>query len=99
MLNAEQILAATGLTYRQLDHWTRRGYLRTANSESDKRQVRLWFYQERDVATLMVRLSNAGFTTKKAHRIARAALGAPRNGRASIRIADDVVVTIKGDPL
>jgi len=91
------IMCATAdCTYRQLDHWCRRGYIRVrgwtpaggnrVGSGNDRR----FDDQEVEVVTLMVRLVHAGFVPVKAAEVARVVV--ERNGR-SVRIAEDLVVT------
>lgn len=63
-----------GLTYRQLDHWTRRRYLRAHNPGAGTGHTRLWPRREADVADIMLRLTDAGILPSVATGIARAAL-------------------------
>lgn len=59
----------TGATYRQLDHWARKGYLHTESvGTGHKRQ---WAYGELMVARRMVQLIAVGFNPKEAARYAR----------------------------
>jgi DNA-binding transcriptional MerR regulator len=65
---AEQI---PGITYRQLDYWTRRGFLEADSATPGSGRYRSYSQIEVLVATLMVRLIEAGFTVEAAHSIAR----------------------------
>lgn len=58
-----------GLTYRQLDYWSTRGYLRVGSPGSGR--PRSYPESERQVAIWMFRLIQAGFTTQAAAEIAR----------------------------
>lgn len=58
------------LTYRQLDHWTRKGLLRPEGGRGSG-QSREWPHRERKVALLMARLVKAGLGLELAHRVAR----------------------------
>lgn len=61
-----------GISYRQLDYWVRRGYLRPGNADLGPGFRRTWDDDERRVATLMARLVRAGVSVEAAHRVARA---------------------------
>ena len=59
-----------GVTYRQLDHYVRQGYLKPAHEGGSGRQ-REWTRAELDVARVMGRLTAVGLRLETAHRIAR----------------------------
>ena len=59
-----------GITYRQLDFWVRRGFLRPVHDGGTGRS-REWTRAELDVARLMGRLTAAGLPLETAHRVAR----------------------------
>lgn len=61
-----------GVSYRQLDFWVRRGYLKPHNATPGSGYSREWTTDEAAVATTMGRLVIAGFTPELAHRVARA---------------------------
>lgn len=67
----DEMRADTGLTSRQLDHWTRAGYLRPENPDCGTGHARRWPYAELKVARVMARLAKAGLTVEAAHRVAR----------------------------
>ena len=69
-------LLAAGLTYRQIDHWTKQGYLKPAGSTSGSGHPRQWSGEELRVARVMVQLLAAGFTVTAAHDVARRGPGA-----------------------
>lgn len=64
-------LLRAGLTYRQADHWTRRGYLRPTNPDCGSGHGRDYPASEVRVAGVMVRLVAAGLTVEAAHTVAR----------------------------
>ncbi len=63
----------TGVTYRQLDYWTRQGYIHAAARSRHSRQgvPRIWSPVELAVAETMGRLVAAGITPATAARVAR----------------------------
>jgi hypothetical protein len=63
-------LAALGVTYRQLDYWTRRGYLNPGGNPGYG-HPRTWPPGELAVAERMARAVRAGLTPYAAHRAAR----------------------------
>jgi hypothetical protein len=70
---AEFLELVPTLTMRQLDHWTRQGWL-GAEMRSRKdggRGERFWSVQEVNVARIMVRLTDAGWFAEVAARLAR----------------------------
>lgn len=74
---------ADGPTYRQLDHWTRLGLLRTEHDVPGSGHPREWQRSELRVSRLMVRLLNAGLDLRRAHDVARStepAAGTPVGG-------------------
>lgn len=60
-----------GLTYRQLDHWCRQGYLRPSDATPGSGHRRVFPPDEVRVAALMIRLVTAGLTVDGANRAAR----------------------------
>ncbi len=64
-------MTRVGPSYRQIDHWTRRGYLR-AEGGTGQGHTRRWPARERDVAAMMYRLVTARIPPEVAHEIARA---------------------------
>lgn len=71
------VLRDTGLTYRKLDHWTRKGHLRADNPTPGTGYRRQWPPGEVDIARAMVRLIDCGFSLAAAARIARQVTEAP----------------------
>jgi MerR HTH family regulatory protein len=70
------------ITYRQLDYWTKKGHLRSANGRCGTGYRRTWPAFEVHVARLMKRLLDAELTLRAAARTARAA--AEREQLASV---------------
>jgi len=60
-----------GLTYRQIDYWTSRGYLRADSSNPGSGTDRTWLDGETHVASRMLALIEVGFRLGKAHELAR----------------------------
>lgn len=60
------------LTYRQLDYWTRVGYLHPDGAGEGSGSRRRWSDAERAVAAMMARLVAAGLVPDAAHKVARA---------------------------
>ena len=76
-----------GLTYRQLDYWTRRGYLTAEQSHPGTGYRRCWPPSEIEVAGRMKRLIDGGMSVMAAVELAR--LGAGRH-----EVAPGVVVEV-----
>lgn len=71
-IDAPDMLAATGATYRQLNYWTTSGYLRTdSNPNPGSGRGRTWPASEVPVVALMARLSDAGVLASTAAVVAR----------------------------
>lgn len=70
-LSSVDVTRITGATYRQLDHWTRRGYLRPAEPTPGTGVPRSWPPQEVEVARVMARLVTAGVVPDRAAAVAR----------------------------
>lgn len=67
------IAPTSDATYRQLDHWIRKGYIVPLNpNPGSGRHLRVFDRAEQRVINLMVRLVEAGFPPELAARLARA---------------------------
>lgn len=75
MASAVDIITAASLSYRQLDHWTRCGYIKTRTNKKGSGHPRDYSDAEMAVAVRMARLVNRGFTPKAAAQIARVTPG------------------------
>lgn len=65
----------SGASYRQVDHWTRLGHLRSPEAGQGSGSVRYWNETECEIATLMVRLGkSAGIGVDTAAYLARHAV-------------------------
>ena len=64
-------MLATGISARQLGHWTTRGYLLSPNPLPGSGHVREWRDGEDRVAQWMLALVDAGLTVEAAHAVAR----------------------------
>lgn len=60
-----------GLTYRQLDYWTRKGYIHATASNPGSGHYRTWPEAEQRIAERMARLIKAGFRVDAAAVAAR----------------------------
>ena len=67
----DDLLHAAGISYRQLDYWTRRGFLCPEQTEPGSGRSRRWSLAELDVAERMAALVSAGLTPEAAVRAAR----------------------------
>jgi hypothetical protein len=64
-------LTALGVTYRQVDYWCRRGFLRPTNPGPGSGTVRVFLPAEYEVAVFMARAVAAGVSPDAAARAAR----------------------------
>lgn len=69
-MNAPAVCAAAGITYRQLDYWTKRGLIPLPDQHPGSGSARSYPPDAVRVAVIMAALIRAGFTLKAAHRIA-----------------------------
>lgn len=79
-----------GITYRQVDYWTNRGYLRAVNAAPGYGAKRRWPGAERDIAQLMIRFIAAGLSVEAAAKAAREAI---ETGQNSARLAAGFTIT------
>jgi DNA-binding transcriptional MerR regulator len=84
-----QAVLDRGLTYRRLDHWTRRGWLRPTH-DGGTGHNREWPQRELRIADLMRRLIKAGLTPEAAAQAART----HEDGRPLISIGPGLVLAI-----
>lgn len=92
MMSRTDAILATGISYRQLDHWVRRGWLRPGNANAGSGTTRLWPDSEFRVAVLMGRMVAAGLPVQVAHQVARA------GGRAALAPAVSVFASVEDPP-
>lgn len=64
-------LLALGLTYRQINYWAKRDWLRADDVRPGSGRARTYPASELEVAATMRRLTAAGVTPEAAHRAAR----------------------------
>jgi hypothetical protein len=91
------------MTYRQLDHWTRQGWVKTTVEKPGSGFTRDWPRQEQRVALLMGAIINQG-TIKPdlAHRLARAILedfDRDRSETVSIKLGRNLQLVVSDIPL
>jgi DNA-binding transcriptional MerR regulator len=89
-VNSAELASAAGISYRQLDTWTTRRYLRPDRPAAGTGTVRVWTADEAAVARRMAGLVRAGFTVEAAARLARYPAGA-------VELAPGVTVVIDGE--
>lgn len=72
MISTDYLVKRTGLTWRQIDYWTRQGYLRPDDEWArGTGNARVYPDEEMRVALRMRDLTGVGFTPKHAARLAR----------------------------
>jgi hypothetical protein len=97
-VNADQILARTpNLTYRQLDLWCSRGYLRPANQSAGSGRRRSFSGDEVRVVQMMATLVQADLLPRTAEKVARAVLALPSGEPATVELAPGVILVV-GQP-
>jgi hypothetical protein len=92
LISSPDAVAMAGITFRQLDFWARRDFLRFEQRQSRRGAAgsgcpRSWPAEEVEVARLMGRLTAAGLPLETAHRIAR-------SGEARAEIAPGIVIEV-----
>jgi DNA-binding transcriptional MerR regulator len=83
-------MLTTGATYRQLDYWTRAGWLSAEPVGSGR--SRKWSQRDREIARAMVRLIAAGVNTSTAARIATSLV---ESGATSMSTLDGVTISLR----
>ncbi len=72
MITSSGLMKQTGLTFRQVDHWCRQGYLKPLNREVESQGFRREFpSSELRVALMMRDLMACGFSVAAAAKLAR----------------------------
>jgi hypothetical protein len=94
------LAAVPGLTYRQLNTWTHKGWLRAherqrKSSGSDF----VWELGEDRIARTMVKLIRAGLTPAKAAEAARIIHDSPFPPIKPVRLSPVVTITLEGEVL
>lgn len=64
-------LIALGISYRKLDFWTSRGWLRSTEPHPGTGRQRAWLPGEAEIAEVMHLLTSAGISPQNAHEAAR----------------------------
>jgi DNA-binding transcriptional MerR regulator len=70
-VNTDQLINRSGLTYRQVDHWCARGYLRPDEAHPGVGYARNFTADEVRIAVVMARLTRKGISVETAECIAR----------------------------
>lgn len=71
LLRLSDVLAGTGVTYRQLDYWTRQGWVRPEVEAAGSGYARAWHPDEARVVAILGRLAAAGVAPPAAARVTR----------------------------
>ena len=71
MTGSHALTVRAGITYRQLDHWTRTGLVTAANGETHQGLPRTYDEAEARVVCWMARLVDTGIAPRTAARVAR----------------------------
>jgi len=83
-VNAVELAQHAGITYRQLDSWTRAGYLHPVNLNAGSGRHRDYSYSDVAIAVRMGRLVNAGMTVQAAYAVAQGEPAAVRSLREAL---------------
>lgn len=67
-------MLATGASYRQIDYWAQRGYLKPVQEKQGSGNNRSWPASECDVARIMMKLLGVGVELARAAQYARRAV-------------------------
>lgn len=86
---SSDVLAAAGISYRQLDHWCRRGFARPINDDPGYGHSRVFSRGELSTLTRMGRLVAAGVRPEVAHAIARGDADAAAQLLTAIEMASE----------
>jgi DNA-binding transcriptional MerR regulator len=86
--------AHPALSYRQLDYWSRSGYLRPVQAKPGSGTDRAWPEAEIRVANMMARLLTAGLELAVAARVARVASEADESGAGIVRLRGGVLLAL-----
>lgn len=89
-MRAPEVTAHSGITYRQLDHWTTRGWLEASAEKQGTGYPREWSNDQAEKARRVVALLNAGFTLHAALELS----GMPPGH--TVTISDFATLTIVG---
>ena len=82
----------TGASYRQVDYWTKRGYLRAETTKPGSGKHRRWPKQECDVLRVMVQLGAVGVEPAAAAKIARDAI---ESGDKRVDLGGGVIISLE----
>lgn len=88
LLRSPEVCARAGCTYRQLDFWTRAGYLKPARAARGHGTQRLYTPDEADIARRMVHLSAAGLLPSAAVKAARGGDGGWLTEHVKVSVLD-----------
>jgi DNA-binding transcriptional MerR regulator len=63
-IRSTELIRMAGITYRQLDHWSRRGFIETKHPGNGRQ--RQWDEDETERTLMLARLVRAGFEPERA---------------------------------
>jgi len=91
-ITSHDLARLAGITYRQLDYWTRTGLIHSPNTGANSGTLRIYPRTEIATACLLAQLLHAGLTRRIAHDIARTLLehGQARLGPITIHLPEDL---------
>jgi hypothetical protein len=84
VLTSQEVIEAAGITYRQLDWWTRCGYVQPPDPEPGSGTPRQWPDDEAVVVVIMAALVLAGVQPRQAAHAARSAILDTETGAVSV---------------
>lgn len=87
-------LVEAGVSYRQVDYWSKRGYLRPLEVKTGSGTHRRWPLREYDVLRLMVKLQGVGVEVARSAEVARKAV---ESGDNRVDLGNGVILSIE-DP-
>lgn len=84
-------MLATGASYRQIDYWAQRGYLKPVQEKQGSGNNRSWPASEREIARIMMKLLGVGVELARAAQYARRAV---ETGAPEIDLGNGLMLTI-----
>lgn len=84
-------MVETGATYRQVDYWSKQGYLRPEELKTGSGKHRRWPRQELDILRVMVQLNQIGLDPGRAAKYARDAI---ESGDKRIDLGGGIVISL-----
>lgn len=98
MASTDDVVRATGITYRRLDYWVRKGLItpETGSGGQNRGKDRVWSERDIQIATLLAKIADSGVTVEVAAKVARLIVDNPKERETrSVRVGDNVWITVK----